>query len=111
MQRIYPRDRTTRANLGVAYNQTGQFEKAAAQCREMLQIDPSIYNCWGTLAFNLVSLDRLDEAKGIVNQGLARGFQNPALRTVGFSIAFQQRDQAELDRLAEWGRQNDEPRL
>jgi len=105
MKKLYPRDVPARINLEVESGFVGQYEKVADECREVLRLDANYaYNCWGALASVLVNLDRVDEAKGVAMQGLARGFEADNLHNQVFRIAFLQGDTAEMARQAEWGR-------
>ena len=109
MKKLYPRDPPARINLSLAYRTMGQYEKSANECREVLKTEPGFYNCWSTLAASLTDLDRLDEARSIAAQGLARGFQSESLHGITYRIAFLQGDAAEMERQVAWGRDKGAP--
>ncbi len=71
-QRTYPNDSIPSNNLASAYLQTGDFEKAAAEARESMRIDPNSPNSYGGLSFAYWGMNRFDEARQIVAQGVAR---------------------------------------
>jgi eukaryotic-like serine/threonine-protein kinase len=67
----YPRDADPYMNLGVAYSTEAQYEKAAAQTREALHIDPNNVLIYTNLGELYLGLNRLDEAKAMFEQATA----------------------------------------
>jgi tetratricopeptide (TPR) repeat protein len=68
----YPRDQNyPHLMLGNNYISVGQFEKAAAEYRLHLDVDPESAIGYGNLANVYRSLDRLDEAKATIDAAMA----------------------------------------
>jgi eukaryotic-like serine/threonine-protein kinase len=66
----YPTDSVPGNNLGIAYSQTGEFEKAAEAARHSMVADPNSNNSYSTLAYAYAAMDRPDEARQILDQAL-----------------------------------------
>src|SRR5450432_308270 len=63
----YPRDLRPCVNLAVTYMQLGQFDKALSNALQAIQLAPDTYNGYSIAAFAYTSMNRLDEAKAILN--------------------------------------------
>ncbi|MCA1603121.1 MAG: hypothetical protein LC776_16295 [Acidobacteria bacterium] len=72
-KRTYPRDFLPRDNLARQYNRTAQFEKAIAEAREAIRLNPNSASAYANLGSAFESLDRFDEAKAIYEQARAQG--------------------------------------
>ena len=68
----YPTDSVPGNNLGIAYSQTGEFEKAAEAARHSMVADPNSSNSYSTLSYAYAAMDRPDEARQILDQALKR---------------------------------------
>jgi len=68
--RTYPTDAVPGNNLGIAYSQTGEFEKAAEVARHSMVADPNSSNAYSTLSYAYAAMDRPDEARQILDQAL-----------------------------------------
>jgi serine/threonine protein kinase/tetratricopeptide (TPR) repeat protein len=66
----YPSDSVPGNNLGIAYSQTGEFEKAAEVARHSLVADPNSSNAYSTVAYAYAAMNRPDEARQILEQAL-----------------------------------------
>jgi serine/threonine protein kinase/tetratricopeptide (TPR) repeat protein len=99
----YPRDSGPHINLGVLYSSTGQNEKAAAEFREALRIDPDAVLNYGNLAGTYLNLDRLDEAKAVLDSAAARNLDDPTLRLNLYALAFLKGDAAGMQQEFNWG--------
>ncbi|HKD12950.1 MAG TPA: protein kinase [Candidatus Angelobacter sp.] len=98
MTDLYPNDPVGQNGLGVAYEMLGQPEKALAATRESIKLDPDRSLLYGNLAQTLMRVNRLDEAREVLRSAAARNLDRPNFHLHLFSIAFQQHDQAEMDR-------------
>jgi eukaryotic-like serine/threonine-protein kinase len=109
----YPREVDVHINTGDDYAILGQFEKALAEAKEAVSIDPNCGLCLASVAFDYMDLGRVDEAKVTAKQGLIRNPDYPDLHEVMYNLAFLQGDSAEMDREINWsvGRQGDEDRF
>ena len=99
----YPRDSGPHINLGVLYSSTGQNEKAAAEYREALRADPDAVLNYGNLASTYLNLDRLDEAKAVLDSAAARNLDDPTLRFDLYGLAFLKGDAAGMQQQVNWG--------
>ena len=98
----YPHDGVAHDNLSLAYQTTGQYDKAVDECREAMRIDPKdaygIQNCMWSYA----GLNRFDEAKAIAEQALAQGLDLQPIHSYLYGIAFMRGDAAAMQHHAEW---------
>jgi tetratricopeptide (TPR) repeat protein len=94
----YPRDTIPRNNLGVAYQQLGQGEKALSQGLDALRMGPdeSIYSI--QVGASYLALGRLDECKATLNQAISRKIDVPWFHRILYQVAFVQNDAAEMER-------------
>jgi tetratricopeptide (TPR) repeat protein/predicted Ser/Thr protein kinase len=102
--RVYPRDSTPYNYLSGHYANLGQYEKAAEAARDEIRVDPSGAFGYQDLAFLYINLNRLDEAKAIVQQAFERKLERDSLHQGLFQIAFLQGDGDGMRREVEWAR-------
>ena len=102
-EQSYPRDSGPHINLGVLYSSTGQNEKAAAEFREALRVDPDAVLNYGNLASIYLNLDRLDEAKAVLDSAAAHNLDDPTLRFSLYGLAFLKGDTAGMQQQVNWG--------
>ena len=69
-KQTYPRDSIPYNNLAAVYSQMGQYENALDNARQSVQLDPDSASGYSNVAFAYGGLNRLDEAKAILNQAL-----------------------------------------
>jgi Tfp pilus assembly protein PilF len=98
----YPRDADPYLNLGVAYSTEAQYEKAAAQTREALHIDPNNVLIYTNLGELYLGLNRLDEAKAMFAQATANHLDDPYLHLNMYYLAFLQGDGAAMQQQVSW---------
>ena len=67
-KQTYPRDSIPYNNISAIYNQLGQFENVLDNARQSVQLDPDSASGYANLAQAYMGLNRLDEAKTILNQ-------------------------------------------
>ena len=102
LAQVYPRDARAHGNLGGLYGATGRFEKAAAETLEALRLNPDSGANYANLILAYAALNRLDDAKSIYNQAIARGLDDPLMRVNFFGVAFLEGDTAEMNRQMAW---------
>jgi tetratricopeptide (TPR) repeat protein len=88
----YPRDVAPHVNLGVFYTVIGDHERSADQGRVALRLDPDTVANYGNLGSLYLVLNRLDEAKVVLDQALARKLDEPVVRGDLYNLAFLQGD-------------------
>jgi tetratricopeptide (TPR) repeat protein len=98
----YPRDNVPRSNLGVTYGYLGQYEKAVAEIREALRLNPESGVGYTNLVSHYAALNRLADAKDIYRQALERKLENPYLHLNRYAVAFLEKDAAEMQRQIDW---------
>jgi tetratricopeptide (TPR) repeat protein len=98
----YPRDADPYVNIGVAYSSEAQYEKAAAQTREALRVDPNNVLIYTDLGELYLALNRLDEAKATFEQAVANHLDDPYLHLNMYYLAFLQGDDAAMQQQGSW---------
>ena len=97
-EQTYPRDATPANNLGNLYNQLGQFENALDKSRKAVELEPESISGYENLAIAYAGLGRMDEAKATALDALKRAPKNSGLHAMLAGIAWNQNDEATLDR-------------
>src|SRR5437867_6255631 len=98
----YPRDFFPHNNLAFAYLTTGQFEKAIEEDREVLRLNPNVAGPYYRLGLSLTALNRLDEARAVYEEAIAKKLDSWALRSDLYGLAFIQGDQALMQQQLDW---------
>jgi len=99
----YPRDTRPFNDLAVDYDTLGQFEKAIEMGNEAIRLDPHEVGAYGAVARAHLALKRLDEARDILENGLASNPDNVGIHAVLYAVAFLQGDEAVMRREFDWG--------
>ena len=97
----YPRDYRSPTMLGGIYATFGQYDKALIEHQKTFQLEPSAVN-YANLAFDYLSLNRLDEARATVEEAEAKKLDSPSLRQSLYQLAFLQNDQAGMAQQMSW---------
>jgi tetratricopeptide (TPR) repeat protein len=98
----YPRDWRAHLSLGSVYGTLGQYEKAVAETRKCLGLDPDNTICGSNLMQFYALLNRLDEARATYQEAIRRNPDYEDLHGCLYGLAFLQRDTAEMERQAKW---------
>jgi DNA-binding winged helix-turn-helix (wHTH) protein/tetratricopeptide (TPR) repeat protein len=98
----FPREARPHASLGVNYYYMGQYEKAAAEWEEALRGLPDDVAMYENLAQIYAALNRVEEARTLLQAGMARHLDSSTLRRELYTLAFLRGDRAEMDRQSEW---------
>jgi serine/threonine protein kinase/Flp pilus assembly protein TadD len=96
----YPRDWVPHLNLGTNYATVGQYEKALAETLDSVRLDPGSSVSDSVLMGIYGSLNRLDEAKSVYEQALARKLEG--VHPQRYAVAFLEEDGAEMQRQLAW---------
>ncbi len=98
----YPRQAGAHLGLGNLYMEQGQYEKAAQEFRESLSLAPDSGGPYTNLANSLLALQRLDEARQIIQQAQARRLDSFILRNALYALAFLREDSAGMAEQQQW---------
>ena len=100
----YPRDTEPLNNLTVEYAiYFGQFEKAIEIGKEAIRLNPHHTGVYGAMARSYLALKRVDEARDILERGLASNPENPSIHDPLYVVAMVQGDEALIKREFDWG--------
>jgi tetratricopeptide (TPR) repeat protein len=102
--RTYPSDPVPGNNLGIAYEQIGENEKAAEAARHSVLADPNAANAYGTLAYAYAALGRSDEARQTMDQALKQFPNSEDVHWAAFWLATSYDKPDEVQRLLAWAK-------
>jgi tetratricopeptide (TPR) repeat protein len=97
-KQTYPRDPIPYLNLASSYDELGQFDKALENGLEAVRVDPDRAAGYGNSAEAYMGLNRLEEARAILNSALQRkvgGYGNHFQLSL---VSLAQGDRAALER-------------
>jgi eukaryotic-like serine/threonine-protein kinase len=100
----YPRDFIPPNNLSVIHQLLGDWNKALAETRACLKIEPGNASMYSALAQTYIVMNRIEEAKSTVADALAKNLDSPNLHYVKFLFAFLENDAAEMAKQVDWAR-------
>jgi tetratricopeptide (TPR) repeat protein len=92
----YPRDSGAHFNLGNVYDCLGQYEKALAEARESVRLEPDSELSRDYLVYSYLALNRFDEAQNAAKEALAKNI--PLLNSTLYTLAFLENDAAGMAR-------------
>jgi serine/threonine protein kinase/tetratricopeptide (TPR) repeat protein len=99
----YPRDPVPLLNLGGAIDiNLGQYDRALAETRETLRLDPGNGLGYGNLVFAFLYLNRLQEAQATAEEAQARKLDSPDVRFGLYLLAFLRKDAAGMAQQVAW---------
>jgi eukaryotic-like serine/threonine-protein kinase len=81
----------------------GHFEKAIELGNEEIRLDPHQTGVHSSLALAYMALNRVDEAKSVLEAGLAQNPDNPNIHAGLYLAALREGDQAVMQRELQWG--------
>ena len=111
-KRTYPRDTAPRNNLGFVYERMGESERAAEEYRQAIPLAPQAAVPYQNLGRVLIYLNRLPEAKAVLEEAIANKVDNMYLHLWLYEVAFLQGDAAAMQRQVAWAAgQPDEYRM
>jgi eukaryotic-like serine/threonine-protein kinase len=99
----YPHDSIPHGNLGANFVTLGQYEKSVAETQDALRLDPNQIIGYGNLGQVLIALNRLDDAKVIFEQALARKLDGGSFRLLMYYLAFVRGDSRQMEQQVAWG--------
>jgi serine/threonine protein kinase/Flp pilus assembly protein TadD len=107
-KQIYPRDQVPPLNLGVISQNLGQYEKALAEYKLALRLNPNDVLAYGNVVSVLVNLNRPREAKAAADEALGKKLDSMDLRTSMYMLAFLRSDNADMDQQVRWASERPE---
>ena len=97
----YPNDLVPRTAVGGILSDLGQWDKAAAQYEEALRLRSHAIT-YTDLAIAYLSLNRLDDAKGILNQAREHKMDGAGIHIQAYLVAFLEGDTARMEKELAW---------
>ena len=100
----YPRDARAPTNLADVYLRTGQYEKAAAEAREAVRLNPNSAVGYLNLAQAFISLGRFADAREISEQAVHQNLDPTLLHSFLYQVAFVGGDTSAMQLQVDWAR-------
>jgi serine/threonine protein kinase/tetratricopeptide (TPR) repeat protein len=100
-KQAYPRDPIAANNLCSNYNDIGWYQKALEECQLAMSLDPGQPLHYTNLAAAYRNLNRIPEAKQVLQEARDRGFVRSSLFENLFLIAYLEGDEATMQQMAE----------
>ena len=94
----FPNDSDAHGWLGFTYYALGQWDKSAAECRESLRVNQDNGYIASMLMADELALNRLENAKEVYQQGVARKLQNSFPDSIMYYVSFSERDAPGMQR-------------
>jgi tetratricopeptide (TPR) repeat protein len=94
-KQTYPRQWNPRYDLASYYNEVGQHEKTVEEAQEAIHLNLHGLLPYSQLAVAFMKLNRFEEAKAALQEGLSRG-QSLSVRSILYRIAFIYGDRATM---------------
>jgi len=101
-KQTYPRDFGPPSRLSSLYRLIGQFDNALAAAREANQINPKAYVPYVVMGTALTQLNRFDEARAIIEQGLQQQLGAATSHRDLYHIALIKGDAAMMKQQVDW---------
>ncbi len=98
----YPRAYSPLASLGSIDMVVGQYEKAAAEARKAISMEPDDLVNYGNLGEIYLALNQFDEAQAITDEALKRKLDGPQLRGNQYGLAFFRGDTTGMKQQMDW---------
>ncbi len=98
----YPHDDIPPRNLGVIEHALGEYEKPIAELHQSLKLDPGNAVSYGNLVGAYMQLNRLDEARAVVQEIQAHNFDSPNNHIGIYLLDFMEHDVAGMEREVTW---------
>jgi len=98
----YPRDDIVLTNFGNLDALQGQYPQAAQKTEEALQVNPDSVISYDNLALFYLALGRLEDARRVYDDAIARKLDDDLLHLDRYWLAFLQSDVKEMSAQASW---------
>jgi len=110
-RQTYPRDGNPVSNLRNVYDLLGEPEKALEAARETMRLDPNSVFSYVGLAYAYIDLNRLEEAKAVLKEALAKIIEAPDFHRMLYEIAVAEGDEAGQKQQSDWAQGKPEAEL
>jgi tetratricopeptide (TPR) repeat protein len=100
--RTYPRSPLPHNMLGILHRRAGELEETLKENQEAYRLEPVNTAYVAQLTRAYISLDRFDEAKAVVEKGIAQGLVAADLHGLVLTIGYLQGDHAAQARETQW---------
>ncbi len=100
----FPRWWPPRNQLGRALSWLGDYERSGAVLREALLLRPDALPAYSNLSRCYVAMDRLQDARVVLDQAEARIPDKWQLRMIRYLVAFLQNDRKTMDEVVRWAK-------
>jgi eukaryotic-like serine/threonine-protein kinase len=98
----YPRDSGPHGSLCANYAFLAQYEKAVAEGRESVRLEPEIVANYENLATILLASQQPDEVQAALDQARAHKLDSAVLREEQYNLAFVRGDTGQMSRQVAW---------
>ena len=98
----YPRDNAAYGNLAFVYAKQGQYDRAAEMDRQNLRLAPNNMLAYESLANDLLSSQRIDEARQSLHQAELAKLDDYILRDGHYALAFLANDSSGMAEQLKW---------
>lgn len=102
LARRYPTDPTAHINLAALYARIGDWRRAANEAIVAVRTGPRRIQAYSVASTILMELNRVDEAKAVLRQAIAIGFDIPAMHETLFYLESAGTDEAAIERERQW---------
>jgi tetratricopeptide (TPR) repeat protein len=99
-RQTYPRDYALYVHLGDIYLSLGDLQKSLEEARESVRLEPNVENNYQNLSDDYISLNRLEEAEGVLEQVRERGFETDQLLWLRYDVGFLKGDRSRMEQAA-----------
>lgn len=103
LTQIYPQDPASHHIHGNSLLITGQYAQAADAYATAVRLDADYVLSRSNLALSMIGMNRFDEARQVIEQGLAGNQDSSGFHNRLYLIAFVNGDQQAMNRHIEWG--------
>ncbi len=102
--RLYPNDFIPHNNLSINYQLMGRYDEAVKESLEAVRLSPNNMNAKDNLVASFIGLGRFDEAEQAEREAQKINPDALSAHANNYFFAYMRRDQAAMDREAEWAK-------
>jgi serine/threonine protein kinase/tetratricopeptide (TPR) repeat protein len=102
--RLYPNDFIPHNNLSINYQLVGRYDEAVKEALEAVRLSPDNMNAKDNLVASFIGLGRFDEAEQAEREAQKINADALSAHANNYLFAYIRRDQAAMDREAQWAK-------